>query len=67
MTCKASGDGETKQAVGDRSAKGVADLRRMIYVERVEITRKTREPHYIRFGHRPARALPLVAHHEIVK
>jgi hypothetical protein len=53
--------------MGDRPTEGVACLRRMIYVERVEIARQTREPDDVRLGHGPARAFPLVANDEIVK
>jgi hypothetical protein len=67
VTCKASCDGETKQPVRDRSAEGVAGLRRMIYVERVEIARESRKPYDVRFGHCPTRAFPLVTNDEIIK
>jgi hypothetical protein len=67
MTCKPSRNGETKQPVSDWAAEGVAGLRRMIYVERVEIARKSRKPDDSRFGHRPTRTFPLVANDEIIK
>jgi len=67
MTCKASCNGETKQPMGHRSAEGVADLRRMIYVKWVEIARETCKPHDVRLGHGPARAFPLVTNDEIIK
>jgi hypothetical protein len=53
--------------VGDWAAEGVADLRRMIYVERIEIAREPCEAHNVRLGYGPARTFPLVAHDEIFK
>ncbi len=67
LACETGGDRETKEPMGDWAAEGVADLRRMIYVERIEIARETREPHDVGLSHRPARTFPLVAHDEIIK
>jgi hypothetical protein len=67
MTCKTCRDGQTEKPVGDRPAEGVADLRRMIYVERIEIAGETRKPHDVRLGHGPAWAFPLVTHDKIMK
>jgi hypothetical protein len=53
--------------VGDRAAEGVADVRRMIDVERIEIAREAREPHDVRLGYSPPRTFPLVAHDEIIE
>jgi hypothetical protein len=67
LASQTGGDGQTQQPVGDWAAEGVADLRRMIYVERIEIAREPCEAHNVRLGYGPARTFPLVAHDEIFK
>ena len=61
------GDGQTEETVGDGAAEGVADLRRMVDVERIEISRETCEVHDVRFRHCPSWTFPFVADDEIIE
>ena len=58
------GDRQTEQPMSHRPAEWVVLGRRMIDMERIEISRESGEQDDIRFGHGSSRALPLIADDE---
>jgi len=63
-TCR---DRQTQEAVGDGASERAVLGRRVIDMERIKVTCETSEQHDIGFRQRSARALPLIAHSEIVE
>ena len=61
------GDGQAKQSMSHWPAKGTALGGRMIDMQRIIISRQTREENNIGFRHGPSWALPFVPDHEIIE
>jgi hypothetical protein len=64
---QAGGDRQTEKSMSDRPAKRAEFGRDVIHVDWVKISGESREQDNIRLGHRPTRALPLIADDEVIK
>ena len=61
------GDGQTEQAMGNRSSERTLFRELVVAVERVEVARQSGEEDHVGFRDGPARTLPFVAQDQIIQ